>query len=83
MWDTVGEPTMGDEDAERRGTIDNMSEKHNHLEKVDAKERAKDFREAILSADATGMIAGEERITESETILPTLPQRSAPPDKQR
>ncbi|MHB8462870.1 MAG: hypothetical protein ACYDA1_09500 [Vulcanimicrobiaceae bacterium] len=29
------------------------------------------IREAIMSADATGMIAGEELITEAETMLPT------------
>ncbi len=67
----------------QRGIFANMNAKQKHLEKVDAKERANDFRDAILSADATGMIAGEELITNSETILPTLPPKNAPPHKHR
>lgn len=31
-------------------------------------------RDAVTSADDTGMIAGEELITEAETVLPTLPR---------
>lgn len=57
----------------------NMKHKHTHLDKIDSRERANEFRDAILSADATGMIAGEELITEAETMLPTLPEKSARP----
>ena len=35
--------------------------------------RATDFRDGIVDADATGMVAGEELITEAETLLPLLP----------
>jgi hypothetical protein len=43
-----------------------------------------DVREAVISADATGLIAGEELITEAETLLPIevaaepVPPRPAP-----
>ncbi|NNM93633.1 MAG: hypothetical protein HKL92_09845 [Candidatus Eremiobacteraeota bacterium] len=56
-----------------------MKHKHTHLDKIDSRERANEFRDAILSADATGMIAGEELITEAETMLPTLREKSARP----
>jgi len=32
----------------------------------------KDVRDGVLDADATGLIAGEELITEAETMLPLL-----------
>ncbi len=32
----------------------------------------RDLRESVTDADATGMIAGEELITQAETLLPTL-----------
>ncbi len=53
--------------------------KHRQAEHVDDNARTNDFRDAILNADATGMIAGEELITEAETMLPTLPEKSARP----
>lgn len=46
---------------------------HRKANKLDAEKRKRDVREAITSADATGLIAGEELITEAET--PALPQR--------
>jgi hypothetical protein len=52
-----------------------MPKKHRKTDKPDAAERKSAFREAITDADATGMIAGEELITEAETVLPTS-QRS-------
>jgi hypothetical protein len=33
-------------------------------------DRAGDIREGVTSADATGLIAGEELITQAETMLP-------------
>ncbi|MHB8146095.1 MAG: hypothetical protein ACYDGM_02385 [Vulcanimicrobiaceae bacterium] len=47
-----------------------MDKKHKKADKSSAKEREDEFREAIVSADATGLIAGEELITEAETMLP-------------
>jgi hypothetical protein len=52
-----------------------MNDKHDKIDKADAQESKDDIREAIINADATGLIAGEELITEAETILPTLPQK--------
>ena len=37
-------------------------------------QRDADVREAVTSADVTGLIAGEELITQAETILPTAPE---------
>jgi hypothetical protein len=44
-----------------------MNEKQNHT--------SDDRREAVTSADDTGLISGEELITEAETILPTQPPK--------
>ena len=52
-----------------------MDKKHRKADKPRAKERKSDIREAIIDADATGLIAGEQLITEAETLLPSLPQR--------
>jgi hypothetical protein len=52
-----------------------MDKKHQKAEHLDAEERKRDLRDAVTSADATGLIAGEELITEAETMLPTSPQR--------
>lgn len=49
-----------------------MTEKQNHESKAD---KENDRREAVTSADATGLIAGEELITEAETILPISPKQ--------
>ena len=38
-----------------------------------------EVREGVTDADATGMIADEERITEAETLLPLLAERPALP----
>ena len=51
-----------------------MDKKHQRIDELDAREREDEFREAITSADATGMIASEEFVIETETILPTLPR---------
>jgi hypothetical protein len=50
-----------------------MDEKHRKAEKADAREDEEDIREAVASADDTGLIAGEELITEAETVLPLRP----------
>lgn len=39
-------------------------------------ERIQELREAVTSADATGLVAGEELITKAETELPSeAPER--------
>jgi len=38
--------------------------------KPDPEERKRDLRQEITDADATGLVAGEELITEAETLLP-------------
>jgi len=38
--------------------------------KPDLEQRIQDLREEITDADATGLVAGEEMITEAETLLP-------------
>jgi hypothetical protein len=43
-------------------------------------DRFEDMRPGVEDADATGMVAGEELITQAETLLPTLP---APPEVPR
>jgi hypothetical protein len=57
------------------GKMLHMGKKHRKADKPGAKERKSDIREAITAADATGLIAGEELITEAETLLPLSPQR--------
>jgi hypothetical protein len=52
-----------------------MDKEHRKTDKPDIEERISELREGITDADATGLIAGEELITEAETILPTLPER--------
>ncbi len=47
-----------------------MGTKHQKAGKRRAEEHKSEVREAITSADATGLIAGEELITEAETMLP-------------
>jgi len=41
--------------------------------------RKEEIREGIDDADATGMVAGEELITQAETMLPLLRQQAALP----
>lgn len=50
-------------------------EKHPNAHKPSAEERKRDIREEVTDADATGLVAGEELITEAETILPLLQRR--------
>ena len=52
-----------------------MDKEHRKSDEADVEERISKLREGITDADATGLIAGEELITEAETILPTLPER--------
>lgn len=41
-----------------------------------------DRRRGIEDADATGMIAGEELITQAETVLPSMPPRPEVPSDE-
>ena len=45
-------------------------ERSRHDRDSDVEERIGEVREGVTSADATGLIAGEELITEAETLLP-------------
>lgn len=47
-----------------------MENEEHRSETID--ERLNDVRDGVESADATGMIAGEELITQAETLLPLL-----------
>ncbi len=47
-----------------------MDKKHTKIDHLERDERKEELREAVVSADATGMIAGEELITQAETMLP-------------
>ncbi len=53
------------------GILDVMSKQHKKNHDHSKNDDKNAIREAIMSADATGMIAGEELITEAETMLPT------------
>jgi hypothetical protein len=57
------------------GKLLHMDKEHRKTDKPNVEERISELREGITDADATGLIAGEELITEAETILPILPQR--------
>jgi len=46
---------------------------------MSAMDRQADLRREIEGADDTGMVAGEELITQAETMLPLLRQRAALP----
>ncbi|HTA40628.1 MAG TPA: hypothetical protein VK760_16210 [Candidatus Acidoferrales bacterium] len=48
-----------------------------------SQEREDDVREAVTSADATGLIAGEELITQAETLLPLADRSSGSQDERR
>jgi hypothetical protein len=43
--------------------------------------RKEEIREGVDAADATGMVAGEELITEAQTLIPVLRQQAALPHK--
>lgn len=47
-----------------------MRKKHRKVDKSPTETRMGGLREAIVDADTTGLIAGEELITEAETVLP-------------
>jgi len=51
-----------------------MDKKHAKIDHLQSDERKEELREAVVSADATGMIAGEELITQAETMLPIISQ---------
>ncbi len=55
-------------------------EKETNQSHADVEERIADVREGITGADATGLIAGEQLITQAETMLP-IGQRMALPSK--
>ena len=50
--------------------MSSMDKKHAKIDHLESDERKEELREAVISADATGMIAGEELITQAETMLP-------------
>jgi hypothetical protein len=50
-----------------------MDKKHEKSSRRDSREREEELRAAVVAADATGLVADEELITQAETMLP-LPQ---------
>jgi hypothetical protein len=58
-----------------------MENEHRKSEK--SEEHENDVREAVTSADATGLIAGEELITQAETLLPLLDRSGNSQDARR
>jgi len=50
--------------------MSSMDKKHAKIDHLESDERKEELREAVISADATGLIAGEELITQAETMLP-------------
>jgi hypothetical protein len=57
---------------QRRSKTFQMRKKDPKSSRPAAKGRKTDVREAITDADATGLVAGEELITQAETVLPTV-----------
>ncbi len=49
-----------------------MDKKHAKIDHLESDERKEELREAVISADATGLLAGEELITQAETMLPIV-----------
>jgi hypothetical protein len=58
-----------------------MEKDHRNSEKPE--DRENDVRDAVTSADATGLIAGEELITQAETLLPLLDRSKGSQDERR
>ncbi|HUZ50151.1 MAG TPA: hypothetical protein VMW12_10540 [Candidatus Dormibacteraeota bacterium] len=54
--------------------MSSMDKKHAKIDHLESDERKEELREAVISADATGLIAGEELITQAETMLPISSQ---------
>ena len=52
-----------------------MENNRDESRKPDLEERIADFREGITDADATGMVADEERIAQAEILRPLLTER--------
>ena len=63
------------------GTTTCMDKKHTKIDHLESDERKEELREAVISADATGLIAGEELITQAETMLPIISQALASADR--
>ena len=60
-----------------------MTEKQPNDPESQVEERIDHLREGIEDADATDMVAGEELITQAETLLPLLTGRQLEkPEKQ-
>ncbi|MGA8534177.1 MAG: hypothetical protein WB615_08740 [Candidatus Tumulicola sp.] len=57
-----------------------MDRHRDDVNRPNLEERIDDVREGVTDADATGMIAGEELITQAETLLPLQQHLSAPYD---
>jgi len=64
-------PSPAEVTLQRRSKTFHMRKKNPKAGKPAAKGRKIDVREAITDADATGLVAGEELITQAETVLPT------------
>jgi hypothetical protein len=58
-----------------------MEKETNQSHGSDVEQRIDDLREGITGADATGLIAGEQLITQAETLLP-VSQRIALPSEE-
>lgn len=58
-----------------------MEKETNQSHASDVEERIQNVREGITDADATGLIAGEQLITQAETILPVTPGIPLPSDE--
>ncbi len=56
-----------------------MDKNRHEFHKPDLEDRIGEFREGVTDADATGMVAGEERIAEAEILRPLLSGRPALP----
>jgi hypothetical protein len=56
-----------------------MTDHRQDSDRSDAERRIGQVRDGITDADATGLVAGEELITEAETLLPLLPERPGLP----
>lgn len=55
-----------------------MEKETNPSQESEIEERIADVREGVTDADATGLIAGEQLITQAETLLPVTPPAQFP-----
>ena len=58
-----------------------MEKETNQPQGSDVERRIDDIREGITDADATGLIAGEQLITQAETLLPVSQRFALPSDE--